>query len=134
LPPDPSRPHLSYFRNASFFFRREAAAGEITSKSSAVVFADYLLTLHYGLAVMARNGARRKALNAVIDHAVYTFRRFAHSSNRSGHKRGPKTARDSEFPLSDERQPYGQEGLSIELRPRALPVNRLRTKWFREIR
>lgn len=56
------------------FFRREAAAGEIASESSAGVFADYLLTLQYGLAVMARNGARRKALNAVIDRAVSMFR------------------------------------------------------------
>ena len=55
------------------FFRHEAAAGEIASEDSAVVFADYLLMLQYGLAVMARNGVTRRALNDVIERAASAF-------------------------------------------------------------
>ena len=56
------------------FFRREAAAGEISGEASAVARADTLLMLQYGLAVMARKGAKRKALNDTIDIAVSAFR------------------------------------------------------------
>ena len=55
------------------FFRHEASVGNLTSGSSAEVLADYLLTLQYGLAVMARNKAKRKLLEGVIEHAVAKF-------------------------------------------------------------
>ena len=55
------------------FFRQEASVGNLTSGSSAEVLADYLLTLQYGLAVMARNKAKRKLLEGVIEHAVAKF-------------------------------------------------------------
>ena len=55
------------------FFRQEASAGNLADTSSAEVLADYLLTLQYGLAVMARNKAKRGALDGVIEYAVSTF-------------------------------------------------------------
>jgi AcrR family transcriptional regulator len=54
-------------------FRHEASAGDLGDASSPEVLADYLLTLQYGLAVMARDRAKRKALDAVIDYAVAKF-------------------------------------------------------------
>lgn len=55
------------------FFHQEALVGNVISGSSAEVLADYLLTLQYGLAVMARNKAKRKLLERVIEHAIGTF-------------------------------------------------------------
>ena len=55
------------------FFRHEVAAGNVPSEGSAEVWANYLLTLQYGLAVMARNRADREQLEGIIEHAVATF-------------------------------------------------------------
>ncbi|KPJ92083.1 MAG: TetR family transcriptional regulator [Gammaproteobacteria bacterium SG8_15] len=55
------------------FFKDEKAKGNLPSKASPEVFADYLLTLQFGLAVMARNGIKRDRLNLVIGHAVSSF-------------------------------------------------------------
>jgi AcrR family transcriptional regulator len=55
------------------FFRHEASAGNLADTHSAEVLADYLLTLQYGLAVMARHRAKREALDAVIEYAVANF-------------------------------------------------------------
>jgi len=55
------------------FFRQEASAGTLGKPGSPEVLADYILTLQYGLAVMARNGANRKVLDHVIEYAVSKF-------------------------------------------------------------
>ena len=55
------------------FFKDEQAKGNIVSTSSPEVLADYLLTIQFGLAVMARNGIRRNRLEQVINHAVSSF-------------------------------------------------------------
>ena len=55
------------------FFRQEASAGTLGKTASAEALADYILTLQYGLAVMARNGASRKVLDHVIEYAVSKF-------------------------------------------------------------
>jgi len=55
------------------FFRNEQAKGNIASSASPEVLADYLLTLQFGLAVMARNGIRQDRLKQVISHAVSSF-------------------------------------------------------------
>jgi AcrR family transcriptional regulator len=55
------------------FFRHEASAGNLADTSSAEVLADYLLTLQYGLAVMARNRAKLEILDNVIEFAVAEF-------------------------------------------------------------
>ena len=55
------------------FFRREIAAGNIDDANAPESLADYLLTLQYGLAVMARNGAEAEMLENVIDRAVASF-------------------------------------------------------------
>ena len=55
------------------FFRQEASAGTPGKAGSPEVLADYILTLQYGLAVMARNGANRKVLDHVIEYAVSKF-------------------------------------------------------------
>lgn len=55
------------------FFRREIAAGNIDGAEAPESLADYLLTLQYGLAVMARNGTEADNLEKVIDHAVASF-------------------------------------------------------------
>ena len=55
------------------FFRDEQTKGNIVSTASPEVLADYLLTLQFGLAVMARNGARQDRLKRVISHAVSSF-------------------------------------------------------------
>ena len=52
------------------FFRQEAMAGNLIDTNSVDVFADYLMTLQYGLAVMARNGAEKDALIRVIGLAT----------------------------------------------------------------
>ena len=55
------------------FFRQEASTGTLGKTNSPDVLADYILTLQYGLAVMARNGANRKVLDDVIEYAVSKF-------------------------------------------------------------
>jgi AcrR family transcriptional regulator len=55
------------------FFRHEVSAGNLAVTHSAEALADYLLTLQYGLAVLARNRAKREALEAVIECAVANF-------------------------------------------------------------
>jgi AcrR family transcriptional regulator len=55
------------------FFRQEASTGTLGKTNSPDVLADYILTLQYGLAVMARNGANRKILDDVIEYAVSKF-------------------------------------------------------------
>jgi hypothetical protein len=55
------------------FFRDELSKGNIGSSASPEALADYLLTLQFGLAVMARNGTKRTRLEKMIDHAVMHF-------------------------------------------------------------
>ena len=55
------------------FFHHEASAGHLTNTGSAEVLADYLLTLQYGLAVMARNKVKRETLESIIEYAVAEF-------------------------------------------------------------
>jgi AcrR family transcriptional regulator len=66
---------INQLAHSSFidFFRHEASAGNLSDTSSAEVLADYLMTLQYGLAVMARNKAKRETLDAVIEYAVAKF-------------------------------------------------------------
>ena len=66
---------INEFTRSSFidFFRHEASAGNLAGTHSAEALADYLLTLQYGLAVMARKRAKREALDAVIECAVTNF-------------------------------------------------------------
>jgi len=52
------------------FFKAEKAAGNITSKNTPAMMANYLMTLQYGLAVMGRNGASLKELVSVIDFSI----------------------------------------------------------------
>ena len=52
------------------FFLNEEQQGNLTTTSSASILASYLLTLQYGLAVMARNGTKRNVLDNVIDHSM----------------------------------------------------------------
>ncbi len=55
------------------FFDDEQMKGNIVSTASSEVLADYLLALQFGLAVLARNGAKRDRLKLVIDHALSSF-------------------------------------------------------------
>jgi len=55
------------------FFVNEKKQGNLTTTSPPDVLASYLLTLQYGLAVMARNGAKRNELDQVIDHSISVF-------------------------------------------------------------
>jgi len=55
------------------FFASEEQQGNLTSTSSPDVLASYLLTLQYGLAVMARNGTKKNVLDKVIDHSISIF-------------------------------------------------------------
>jgi len=55
------------------FFIAEIKAGNISSESSPIMLANYLLTLQFGLAVMARNGDGIEALNEVIKHSLSSF-------------------------------------------------------------
>lgn len=52
------------------FFVNEEQKGNLITAGSANVLASYILTLQYGLAVMARNGTKRNVLDNVIDHAM----------------------------------------------------------------
>lgn len=55
------------------FFKNEKQQGHLTTTSSPEVLASYLLTLQYGLAVLARNGTKRNVLDKVIDHSITLF-------------------------------------------------------------
>lgn len=55
------------------FFANEEQQGNLTTNSSAEVLVNYLLTLQFGLAVMARNGANKNALYKVIEHSISIF-------------------------------------------------------------
>jgi AcrR family transcriptional regulator len=55
------------------FFRQEASAGNLDDMNAVEVLADYLLALQFGLAVMARDNAKRENLDKVIDLAVANF-------------------------------------------------------------
>lgn len=55
------------------FFTNEELQGHLTTTSSPHVLASYLLTLQYGLAVMARNGSTKSVLDKVIDHSILIF-------------------------------------------------------------
>ena len=55
------------------FFRDEQEKGHLRSTTTPEVLADYLLTLQFGLAVMARDGIKKERLDQVIRHAAETF-------------------------------------------------------------
>jgi len=55
------------------FFSAEIEAGNINSKRSPQMLANYLLTLQFGMAVMARNGDALDDLNDVILHSISKF-------------------------------------------------------------
>lgn len=55
------------------FFNVEKEKGNISRERSPLIMANYLLTLQFGLAVMARNGAGLKELNDVIKYSVSKF-------------------------------------------------------------
>lgn len=54
-------------------FERAVEAGQIGRGKSSELLADYLMTLQYGLAVLARNGASLETLDAVIEYASASF-------------------------------------------------------------
>jgi AcrR family transcriptional regulator len=55
------------------FFSDEQAKGNVASTVSPAVLADCLLTLQFGLAVMARNGTSRHRLKQIIGQIVSCF-------------------------------------------------------------
>lgn len=55
------------------FFKSEIAAGNVTSERSPTMMANYILSLQFGLAVMARNGAKLAELNEVIKFSTEQF-------------------------------------------------------------
>ena len=55
------------------FFNNEIAAGNVTSEHSPAVMANYILALQFGLAVMARNGAKLAELNEIIKLSTEQF-------------------------------------------------------------
>lgn len=55
------------------FFKSELASGNLASEKSAAVIADYIFTLQFGLAVMARNGAKLAELREVIQISMEQF-------------------------------------------------------------
>ena len=55
------------------FFTSEIAAGNVTSERSPAVLANYILSLQFGLAVMARNGAKLAELNEIIKFSTGQF-------------------------------------------------------------
>jgi len=56
------------------FFESEIALGNIASSSSAAVLANYLLSLQFGLSVMARNGAKFLELSQIIELSTENFK------------------------------------------------------------
>ncbi|RDL45742.1 TetR/AcrR family transcriptional regulator [Marinomonas piezotolerans] len=55
------------------FFQAEKLQGNIASDSDPEKLADYLLTQMFGLAVMAKNGVKRDALEQVITLSITAF-------------------------------------------------------------
>ncbi len=55
------------------FFNAEKQRGNVTSKHSATVMANYVLSQQFGLSVMARNGATLNELNDIIKFFVSKF-------------------------------------------------------------
>jgi AcrR family transcriptional regulator len=55
------------------FFESEQKQGHIASDEKPEVLADYLLTLQFGLAVMARNGVKKNRLKYVIHTGMECF-------------------------------------------------------------
>ena len=58
----------------SAFFEREIALGNIAASSSATALASYLLSLQFGLSVMARNGAKFIELSQIIELSTENFK------------------------------------------------------------
>jgi len=52
------------------FFDSEKALGNLKSEHSPLMMSNYILTLQFGLAVMARDGAKLEALEAVIKQST----------------------------------------------------------------
>jgi len=52
------------------FFNNEISNGNLSNARSAEVMANYILSLQFGLSVMARNGARLSELNEVIKLSI----------------------------------------------------------------
>jgi AcrR family transcriptional regulator len=55
------------------FFTSEIAAGNVSSERSPAVMANYILSLQFGLAVMAQNGAKLAELNEIIELSTEQF-------------------------------------------------------------
>ena len=55
------------------FFADEISAGNVTSEGSPAMMANSILSLMFGLAVMARNGAKLAELNQVIKFSTSKF-------------------------------------------------------------
>lgn len=64
------------------FFRDEQTKGNIVSTVSPDMLADYMLTIQFGLAVMARNGIKRERLKQVISHAVLSFGKMTEKGDK----------------------------------------------------
>ena len=55
------------------FFEQEKLKGNLNPQKDAMIMANYLLTLQFGLAVSARNGANRDELMQVINFSIEMF-------------------------------------------------------------
>jgi AcrR family transcriptional regulator len=55
------------------FFANEQSKGNLNSDADPDLLADYLLTLQFGMAVMARNGANPTRLKKVIGQGLFNF-------------------------------------------------------------
>lgn len=58
------------------FFAAEQEKGNIEKSETPANLADHLLTIQFGLAVMAKNGAKTERLDKVIDRAISGFGGF----------------------------------------------------------
>jgi len=58
------------------FFKKEITAGNIVGERSPTMMANHILSLQFGLSVMARNGAKLEELNEIIKFSVenYSFK------------------------------------------------------------
>ncbi len=55
------------------FFTDEISSGNVTTEGSPAMMANYIFSLMFGLAVMARNGAKLAELNEVIKFSTAKF-------------------------------------------------------------
>lgn len=55
------------------FFNNEMSAGNIACEGSPEIMANYMLSLQFGLSVMARNGAKFEELNDIIKFSTANF-------------------------------------------------------------